>query len=789
MAKVFEIAFAIGGKLSGSLKSALSGASGQLDAVGRKLREIERAQGDAAGLKKSAASWRQSATAYAEVQAKLRAMQQAMQQAGGATKAMQREFDAAKNRAGQLKERVAQQREEFLRLKSAVTAAGGSIRNLTQYQANLARQGDAARRSQERLQSIIARQASNRAARERMLGNVMSGPVGGGLAAAGSAMAASNLMGPGVNMQHIIAQGRVVGDMSPEQGAQAEAAIRSAARSGNTDALKTAEAWKTLLAGGMDAAKAMAIMGDISKTTTATGAEINDVALAANTLGTNLKITAEETKKAFEIMHFAGKEGMFEFKDMSKEFPKLTGHLRLLGIEGNRGVANLSAMLQIARKVTGTSEAAATNTENFLNKMTSPETVKKFAENYGINVEKAIKGAMARGEDPVIFMLEMIKRVTGGDKFRIGELFQDQQVGNFLAAAIPELDAIKSLSDRALQASGVIDKDFNVMMETAKEKMTALKVSTVDLGMSISNSLTPALNTIAGALKPVIDYAGDLAKRFPNVTAGAVMLAGAVVGVGSALSVLGLAINLGMGAWLGLSKALILVEGAMLGVNLAFLANPITWVVLGAVALGAAAWWVISNWETVKAWWGQFVTYMGAQWEQIIAPFRTMWQQVFDYLASIDLAEIGSKIIDTMIIGIKNKASGIKNAIKGAFGMADDVIPHSDAKEGPFSRLTAAGAAIINTMAGGVRGAQGGLAGAMAGAFGQAGIDAGGIGVPSGGGTAGAGGVVVNFSPQITVNGAANGADALGATLRDAEDSLRKMIERVLADTRRTSYA
>lgn len=99
---------------------------------------------------------------------------------------------------------------------------------------------------------------------------------------------------------------------------------------------------------------------------------------------------------------------------------------------------------------------------------------------------------------------------------------------------------------------------------------------------------------------------------------------------------------------------------------------------------------------------------------------RSGFNAVMDYLGGINLFESGAKIIGTLVDGIKSKYTALKGAVSSVFSSASSLLPHSDAREGPFSRLTDSGRAILTTLGQGIAGAAPGfkrsLATAMEGA-------------------------------------------------------------------------
>lgn len=96
-------------------------------------------------------------------------------------------------------------------------------------------------------------------------------------------------------------------------------------------------------------------------------------------------------------------------KDMARNFPELTANASALKMQGVPAVASLAAALQIAMKSAGSADQAANNMSNFLGKITSPDTVKNFKK-MGIDIEKEMKSAAAKGTDPLLHSLEIKRR-------------------------------------------------------------------------------------------------------------------------------------------------------------------------------------------------------------------------------------------------------------------------------------------------------------------------------------------------------------------------------------------
>lgn len=298
-----------------------------------------------------------------------------------------------------------------------------------------------------------------------------------------------------------------------------------------------------LVGKGMDLESALGILPATMRAAFATDTSSGEMGAAGFALFDNLKLDPEEMARAYDVMAKAGKEGGFELTAMARKFPEVTAGARGLKMEGLDAVGSLTAALQIAMKSAGSEDQAATNMANFFGKITAPDTVRKFKK-FGVNVEAEMTRAMESGVDPMEHMLSVIERLTGGDAFKMGELFADKQVLDFLKAMLPNMEEYRRIKEEALSANGVVDQDL-------ERKMREFKVSTGQFGRSVRELFTlppEALDTLTALVKKSEHYVNLLIKWkdehpkfskavFLGATAlGALAVAGgAVLTVGAAL--------------------------------------------------------------------------------------------------------------------------------------------------------------------------------------------------------------------------------------------------------------
>lgn len=186
----------------------------------------------------------------------------------------------------------------------------------------------------------------------------------------------------------------------------------------------------------------------------------------------------------------------------------------------------------------------------------------------------------------------------------------------------------------------------------------------------------------------------------------------------------------------------------------ALLANPITWVVIGIVALIAALIALYKNWDTVVsfiknifssfvngikegiAWildkfnslppglqillaamfpiigipllimsnWDTITEFFGNLWTNVKTRFTDGIQSIKDFFNGLPewFRESGRKIIETFTSGIMSAISAPAKAVKDGLQKVRNLLPFSDAKEGPLSTLTLSGQRMLETVSTGI---------------------------------------------------------------------------------------
>jgi hypothetical protein len=149
-------------------------------------------------------------------------------------------------------------------------------------------------------------------------------------------------------------------------------------------------------------------------------------------------------------------------------------------------------------------------------------------------------------------------------------------------------------------------------------------------------------------------------------------------------------IKAAIGGLISLAPAFITAATAAGTFAAAILVNPITWIVMGIVALVAAVWYLVKNWDGVKArllsiWAGITEAFENGFLNGIYHLLRNFTplgliaggiNDLIKYLTNMDLGEIGAKWIGGLIDGIKGEwaklTAWLSEAVEGLINMMPD---------------------------------------------------------------------------------------------------------------------
>jgi len=423
----------------------------------------------------------------------------------------------------------------------------------------------------ERLTQLQSRLERIRGLAQRMAG---VGLIGSALTFAGPVQAVAAY--EDALRQSAITQG-MVGAEATRQVAVISREYEQLARATGQRSQAIAEAAADLVAANLPRNVIQEMMPLLARTATATGASLSDLSKLAISLNQNLRIGPEGMTQAFAAMAQAGMEGRFELRDMASEFPRLTAQAEGLGLTGQRAVTSLSSMLQVARRGAATSSEAANNLGNFLAKITSPEVVENFKK-MGVDLPRLLADAARRGINPVEAVIQRIRTLTRGDMFRVGNLFGDMQVLNFLRPMMNNVGEYRRILQAASAANaGLLDQGFQTRWEGFRIQIERASEGADQFGRRLGAAVMPQIRMLNDAMDWLHDRMEEVEAAHPGLIDG-------VLGWGAALIV-------GAGALGTVALAVVpVIKGiGMVGAVLKVLLLPFSWIMRVLMGFGLAA--------------------------------------------------------------------------------------------------------------------------------------------------------------------------------------------------------
>lgn len=758
----------IGAALSASFQSSVSSANRKLHAIGEAIADLNRQKASFKPLEKAEYELDAARAKLAEARRTVLDLRKAMETSP--SPALKKSLDEAVKASEGLARAVEAKRAKLREAKAAMEASGVATGDYRNQLARLGSALDAARAKQTRLGEAVRAHDELLQKRASMRGQLFDTvAIGAGLTGLfkGAGETQSVLTDIGITAGLSAARMRAVG-----------VRLGELAVTTHQSSASLAEGFKTLIAAGLDPERAIGSIEAIGKTATASGAEVNDVAKTVFSLLDNLKVAPGDAIKAMDMLTEAGKQGRFELKDMAQYFPMLTAEAQKLGMTGTAAVAGLGSALQVALKGAADPAEAANNMRNYLAKLTAPETVKNFKK-FGVDLENEFARWAKAGINPIEASLKLIQKLTGGDGFRIGELFGDMQVKSFITPMLANMEEYKRIKGEVMSASGTVDAD---LARRANEDPTVVwrdfGESLKQLRDAVITPLLPPLGKMIGLITDGARAVGQFASQHEwlvsnMATLGAAMLAGKV-----GITAVGYAFTF--------------VKGAFLALRVAMLANPIGAIIAGIALAGVLVW---KNWDAIKtgiasAWtWlsntaSRVVTAIGSAWSDLTGLVSRAVDGAIAYLKSVPgrMIQAGVEIGRGLSNGIKAGAASLWDGGKELANQAVGSVKDTLGIKSPSRVMMGLGQHVTEGLRLGIAGGEVGVLGQMTGLARKlaAPVTAGAIAMSGAAMAAPAGpGVTIHNSFEITIHAAAGqDAQAIARTVM-AE------IERAQSSTRR----
>ncbi|MCE1058549.1 phage tail tape measure protein [Pseudomonas alloputida] len=324
-----------------------------------------------------------------------------------------------------------------------------------------------------------------------------------------------------------------------------------------------------LVGAGMELDKALSYAPVAAKFAIGQGSSGVDTASMIQALQQNAKISDPKVmQQALEAIAYQGQAGSFEASDMAKWFPQLLAGMEKNGITGLDAVTSLGSMLQVQMKTAGSSDEAANNFKNWMEKIGSGEVVKAYKD-AGIDYQSSLNTGLQKGMNVIEASMALaMKYVEATDPakakqieaakakidkevdpekakaaldalektLRTGDIFADMQVKAALTAYGQNRGLYEELKADSQKASGILDKNLTERRETSAQQWAETVQAADDAMRSIGDAIRPATDMASKGLTAVARGITSLSDSFPAVVAGITGTVAAILALKTASS-------------------------------------------------------------------------------------------------------------------------------------------------------------------------------------------------------------------------------------------------------------
>lgn len=319
-------------------------------------------------------------------------------------------------------------------------------------------------------------------------------------------------------------------------------------------------------------------------------------------------------------------------------------------------VGTIAGLSAFADQMSVSSEAGATALNDVLN---------------GIRgTEQGLKILQQKGGYGLIEVANKFKKLEGVARTKaIEDLFGRGEGSRMFEKLINQTDVLKASLDSALSEKtlGSMQREFENVSNTTANKIRLMANGVERLAIKIGDALLPNINELITYLAPIIDkvsiWAGenkDLIITMSKILAVGIALTAGFLMIQASLAPILIAIRV-------YTAIVAIATGVVNLFNVALWANPITWVVVGIIALIAIVGALIYYWKDLTDWvnvlWNDFLGFI-APIANVGTAIEEMQNKFINFVSSFNL-------IDSAINGIKSAFEILVAPIKYVIDLID----------------------------------------------------------------------------------------------------------------------
>jgi TP901 family phage tail tape measure protein len=685
-AKIYEVAFQIGGKMQSSFSGSMLNAQKNLGMLNKKVSELERGGKDVERFRKLKKDVQGTEEELRNAQKEVANLAKELKATDKPSASLQSNFDKSRKKARQLKDRLLDQRTAAARLSRGMGKAGISTRNLAADNVALTRRLARTKVAQQQLNKVMLMQQSNKKDRSEKRAGLFDAAAMGGSLAFPMMFAA--------RFEQSMAEVRAISGATDEDFAALSAQAKQLGATTSFSASQAAGGMKYLAMAGFKTNQVIAAMPGLLSMARAGGTDLAQTSDIASDIMSGFGIEAGQMNRVADVLTqtFTTSNTTLE---MLGETMKYVGPV---ATKAGMGLEEAAAMAGLLGNVGIKASQSGTVLKGMLLRLAAP------SDGAAIALEKlGVQALDSQGDvRPLIDILGEVAKATDdmGSGEQLGYL--KTIFGEEPAAGMAELigkegeKGISKYLEVIKNSKGKANKTAAIMDQTLIGSMKRLGSAGEGLAISVGTTLIPAITYLADSASWVTSKIIALTTRFPKTTSAVALVTAGVIGLSVAAMAGGYAITFITGGVLNTVRAYNLMQAActrsrlqLLALtiqqkasaaattvmtaaqwawNVAMNANPIGLAIAGVAALSAGAVALYRNFKPftilVDNTWALIKSFGGGVWSGLTESFIP----VLDMFTEMKIA-VGSAFneIGTALAPVFSIFSGIKASVGSVF--------------------------------------------------------------------------------------------------------------------------
>lgn len=696
-----------------------------LRAARERVSELQRATRDIAAYRQMTDKLGQTRESLKAARTEAARLAQAHNAAEKPTKALTRAFEQARDRVRSLKASEEGHSRTLQEIRGRLDRAGLSTKNLSGAEAKLARDtrhaNDALEQQRTKLKALEDRQGRMKAARgsydqtQQFAGSAAgagASAIGAGMVVAAPLVAAASAA---ITFQDAMLDVKKVVDFdTPQQFEQMNRDVLQLSKDLGLPAERVAQIIAAAGQAKIPRAELKGFADDAGQMAVAFGISAEDAGGKMATWRTAFAMTQPEVRAFADQVNYLGDNGNATAQAISDVVTRVGP---LAGVAG----AAASEVAALGSTIVGmgvAEEIAATGIKNTMLALTKGEAATKSQQQayaaLGLEAKDVAKAMQMDAGGTIVDVLERVKKLSPDRQASIlTQLFGSESVAA-IAPMLSQLDVLKTNLNAVADSqktAGSMAKEFENRMSGAKGAMDQATQGIRNTAIAAGTQFLPLIREVALRVAATSERLTKFAQAHPRViqvvgalvaivAAGLLVFGGLALAVAAILGPFALLQFALAGAGAFFAPLLAGLGGAIASTwafTAALLANPITWVVVGIIALATAAFLIYRNWGAISTWWAGIWTKIkeigGAAVRGLIGLFTNFspvgilmqaFQRVWPALQALapQFRQFGGQLIMGLINGL---LGGIPNLIRAVMGAGGKLITAFKARLGIHS--------------------------------------------------------------------------------------------------------